>query len=472
MSYDSETYLSPFTWRYGSPPMRQIWSEVHKRKLMRRVWIALATAQNNAGLVTKEQLADLVSHQDDVDVDRAREIEAVTRHDVVAEIRTYAEQCQVGGGIIHWGVTSADITDNVDILRMREAARLLTSRLEMLLTALADLIERTAELPVIAFTHIQPAEPTTLGYRLSMYGQDLLKDLTTFQSIEENIQGKGFKGAVGTQATFVEMLEGTSVSASELEADAMSVLNLPYYPIATQTYPRRQDFDLLSMLAGMAASLHKLALDFRIMQSPAIGEWAEPFGVKQTGSSAMPFKRNPIISENICSLARYISGLPVIAWENASQSILERSLDDSANRRIILPEAFLAAEECLIQAERIVSGMEIDEAAIARNLQRYGLVSATERLLTALVAAGADRQEAHEWLRSASISAKESFEYGGDNPLAKLVLSDERIGRYLDAGQIKDLLSTGAYTGTASERALSLVKRIRYRVGQSDGSSS
>jgi adenylosuccinate lyase len=452
--------------------MRQIWSEVHKRKLMRRVWIALATAQFNAGLVAEDQLADLVSHQDDIDIDRAREIEAVTRHDVVAEIRTFAEQCQVGGGIIHWGVTSADITDNVDILRMREAARLLIGRLEMLLTALADLIERTAELPVIAFTHIQPAEPTTLGYRFSMYGQDLLKDHTTFQSIEENILGKGFKGAVGTQATFVEMLVGTSVSASELEADAMSVLNLPYYPITTQVYPRRQDFDILSVLAGMAASLHKLALDFRIMQSPAIGEWAEPFGDKQTGSSAMPFKRNPIISENICSLARYISGLPVIAWENASQSILERSLDDSANRRMILPEAFLAAEECLIQAERVVRGMEIDEPAIARNLERYGLVSATERLLTALVAAGADRQEAHEWLRTASIAAKESLDNDGNNPLAELILSDERIGHFLEAGKVKDLLSAGDYTGTAGERALSLVKRIRYRVGQSDGSSS
>lgn len=468
MSYDSKTYLSPFTWRYGSLPMRQIWSEVHKRILMRRVWIALATAQFNAGLVTNEQLADLERHQSDIDVDRAREIEATTQHDVVAEIRTYAEQCHVGGAIIHWGVTSADITDNVDVLRIREATRLLTNRLEELLTALADLIERTAELPVIAFTHIQPAEPTTLGYRLSVYGQDLLKDLTTFQAIEDGIQGKGFKGAVGTQATFVEMLEGTGVSASELEADAMSVLNLPYYPITTQTYPRRQDFDILSVLAGMAASLHKLALDFRIMQSPAIGEWAEPFGAKQTGSSAMPFKKNPVKSENICSLARYISGLPAIAWENASQSILERSLDDSANRRIILPEAFLAAEECLVQAERIVSGMQIDKLAIARNLQRYGLFSATERLLTALVAAGADRQQAHEWLRTASISAREAVDRGEKNPLPELIMSDERIGRYLEESHVKELFEVGSYTGTARQRALGLAKRIRYRIGQAD----
>jgi adenylosuccinate lyase len=471
MSYDNDTFLSPFTWRYGSQPMRQIWSETHKRILMRRVWIALATAQLNAGLATQEQLDDLKRHQEEIDIERAREIEQDTRHDVVAEIRTYAEQCQVGGAIIHWGATSADITDNVDVLRIREAGHLLIAWLEKLLTSFADLIESTAELPIIAFTHIQPAEPTTLGYRLSFYAQDLLEDLTSLQSIEAGIRGKGFKGAVGTQATFVEMLEGTGVSASELEADAMSILDLPYYPITTQIYPRRQDFDILCALAGMAASLHKFALDFRLMQSPAIGEWSEPFHQKQTGSSAMPFKRNPIRSENICSLTRYIAGLPAIAWENASQSILERSLDDSANRRIVLAEAFLAAEETLIQTGRVVDGMRLNKAAMARNLQRYGVFSATERLLTALVSAGANRQEAHEWLKDASISAWESMEQSGENPLLDLVLSDERIGRYLDEQEVRALFSAGNYTGTAAARSQGLVKRIRYRVGQAEPST-
>lgn len=444
--------------------MRQLWSEVHKRMLMRQVWIALATAQLNAGLVTQEQLADLKRHQDEIDIERAREFEKDTRHDVVAEIRAYAEQCQVGGAIIHWGATSADITDNVDVLRTREATRVLIARLEELLSAFANLIETTAKLPVIAYTHIQPAEPTTLGYRLSIYGQDLLEDLTTLQAIEQGVRGKGFKGAVGTQAAFVEMLEGTGVSAFELEADAMSILDLAYYPITTQIYPRRQDFDILSALAGIAASLHKFALDFRFMQSPAIGEWAEPFHQKQTGSSAMPFKRNPIKSENICSLARYIAGLPAVAWNNASQSILERSLDDSANRRILLAEAFLAADEILMQAERIVNGMKVDKVAIARNMQRYGVFSATERLLTALVSAGADRQEAHEWLRAASVSAWESVEQGEDNPLPELLLADERVNRYLEEQQVRALFSVESYIGTAADRALGLVKRIRFRV--------
>lgn len=472
MSYDNNTFLSPFTWRYGSHPMRQIWSEVHKRVLMRRVWIALATAQLNAGLVTQEQLADLKRHQDEIDIDRAREFEKETRHDVVAEIRAYAEQCQVGGVILHWGATSADITDNVDVLRTREATRLLIARLKELLFAFANLIESTAELPVIAFTHIQPAEPTTLGYRLSIYGQDLLEDLTTLQAIEERVRGKGFKGAVGTQASFVEMLEGTGVSAAELEADAMSILDLAYYPITTQIYPRRQDFDILSSLAGMAASLHKFALDFRLMQSPAIGEWAEPFHQKQTGSSAMPFKRNPIISENICSLARYVASLPAVAWDNASQSILERSLDDSANRRIVLAEAFLASEEILIQAERIVKDMRIDKVAMARNMRRYGVFSATERLLTALVSAGADRQQAHEWLRAASVSAWESVEQGEDNPLPELLMADDRVNRYLEKQQIQALFSVENYVGTAADRAQGLVKRIRYRAGLSDSKTT
>jgi adenylosuccinate lyase len=444
--------------------MREIWSEFHKRSLMRSVWVALATAQRRAGLVSEEELDDLKRHQDEVDVDRARDIEKDVRHDVVAEIRTFAEQCQVGGAIIHWGATSADVTDNVDVLRIREATRLLIQRLEKLLSSLADRIESTSELPVIGFTHIQPAEPTTLGYRLSVYGQDLLEDLTTLQGVEAGIQGKGFKGAVGTQATFVEMLEGTGVSASELEAEAMSILDLPYYPIATQTYPRKQDFHILNALAGLAASLHKFALDFRVMQSPGIGELAEPFGRDQTGSSAMPFKRNPIISENICSLARYIAGLPAIAWDNASQSILERSLDDSANRRIIFPEAFLAAEQCLLQAERLVAGMTVDEEAIMRNLELYGQISAVERILTSLVSAGADRQEAHEWLRTASVSASDGAARGDDKALRELLYADEQIGLYLDEEQIGALLSIESYTGTAAERAQSLVKRIRYRI--------
>jgi adenylosuccinate lyase len=461
MLYDHSTFLSPFTWRYGSPEMRQIWSEVHKRRLMRRVWVALAAAQRQAGLVTAVQLADLQAHVDDVDIARAQEIERETRHDVMAEIRAYAEQCPEGGGIIHWGATSADITDNVDALRLRDSLALLIRRLRELLAAFATRIEETAVLPTMAHTHIQPAEPTTLGYRLAVYAQDLLADYDDLQRLRASLRGKGFKGAVGTQASFQELLAGRPMTAAALEAVAMTVLELPYFPIATQTYTRQQDLRVAHVLAGIAASLHKFALDFRILQSPPFGEWAEPFGARQVGSSAMPFKRNPIITENICSLARYVAALPAVAWDNASQAILERSLDDSANRRLWHAEAFLAMDELLRRAARLVAQMTFDTQAIARNLARYGPFAATERVLMALVAAGASRQEGHEWIRAASLAAWEALRRGEPNPLAGLLAADENVGRFLTPAQVQLLMDAGDYTGTAAARAQTFAQTLR-----------
>ncbi|MCB9419404.1 MAG: adenylosuccinate lyase [Ardenticatenaceae bacterium] len=461
MNFNHSTYISPLTWRYGSEAMRQIWSETHKRRLMRRVWVALATAQHQAGLVTAVQLADLQSQQENVNIERALEIEKETRHDVMAEIRVFAEQCPAGGGIIHWGATSADITDNVDVLRQREAARLLAAQLKTLLGHLAERIEAYAAVPTMAHTHIQPAEPTTLGYRFAVYAQDLLDDLHSLQSLISNLRGKGFKGAVGTQASYGELLHGTGTTAQQMEAAAMAVLELPYFPIATQTYTRQQDLRLLQGLAGIAASLHKFALDFRVLQSPPFGEWAEPFGKQQVGSSAMPFKRNPINTENICSLARYVAALPAVAWDNASQAILERSLDDSANRRIMLAEAFLATDELLRRASRIVAEMVVDETAVQRNLATYGPFAATERVLMALVAAGASRQEGHEWIREASLAAWAALRRGEENPLVSLLVVDERIGEFLAADQVRGLMDAGGYVGTAVARAHEFAQMIR-----------
>ena len=458
--FTHNTFISPFTWRYGSEAMRQIWSEQNKRRLMRQIWVALARAQHQAGLVSAAQLADLQAHADQVDIDRALEIEKETRHDVMAEIRTFAEQCEVGGGIIHWGATSADITDNVDVLRLREAAVLLRDQLKELLTQLAKRIEETAELPTMAHTHIQPAEPTTLGYRFAVYAQDLLEDYKNLQSLISNLKGKGLKGAVGTQAAYDELLADSEMGALEMEAVAMAVLDLPYFSIATQTYTRQQDLRVQQVLAGIAASLHKFALDFRVLQSPPFGEWAEPFGKKQVGSSAMPFKRNPINTENICSLARYVAGLPAVAWDNASQAILERSLDDSANRRLFQAEGFLAADELLCRATRIVREMVIDEPAIARNMAIYGPFAATERVLMALVAAGASRQDGHEWIRAASLQAWTALREGQANPLLNLLLADERIGQFLTAEQITRLMQADDHVGTAVIRARALAQNI------------
>jgi adenylosuccinate lyase len=460
MDFDHNTFISPFTWRYGSETMRQIWSEHNKRLLMRQVWVALATAQHQAGLITAEQVADLQQHRDQVDIERALVIEQETRHDVMAEIRTFAEQCPVGGGIIHLGATSADITDNVDVLRLREAAVLLRRQLAELLQALADRIEATADLPTMAHTHIQPAEPTTLGYRFAVYAQDLLEDYKALDHLIATLRGKGLKGAVGTQAAYDELLHDSPMSAAEMEAVAMQVLDLPTFPIATQTYTRQQDLRVQQVLAGMAASLHKFALDFRILQSPPFGEWAEPFGQKQVGSSAMPFKRNPINTENICSLARYVGALPAVAWQNASQAILERSLDDSANRRVFQAESFLAMDELLRRAVRLVREMVVDETAVARNMAIYGPFAATERLLMTLVKAGASRQDAHEWIRACSLEAWAVLRQGQSNPLLDLLVAHEEIGRFLNEGEIRPLLDATAHTGTAAVRARQLAQAV------------
>lgn len=464
MNFNYETYISPFTWRYGSDAMRQIWSEENKRLLMRRVWVALATAQQQAGLVTAEQVADLEAHKENIDIPRALEIEKDTRHDVMAEIRTFAEQCAVGGGIIHWGATSADITDNVDALRLRDAAVLLQTQLKELLSILAQKIEETAVIPTMAHTHIQPAEPTTLGYRFAVYAQDLLDDYHDLVNLIGNIRGKGLKGAVGTQASYDELLHDVEMRPGEMEKIAMDKLELPYFPIATQTYTRQQDLRVQQVLAGIAASLHKFAMDFRILQSPPFGEWAEPFGKKQVGSSAMPFKRNPINTENICSLARYVAGLPAVAWDNASQAILERSLDDSANRRLFQAEGFLATDEMLKRAIQVIEDMVIDKTAVARNMETYGPFAATERVLMAVVAAGGSRQDGHEWIRDASLQAWAAMREGKGNPLVELMMTDENIAQYLSPDEVKELMDANAHTGTAVDRANAFAQLVRETV--------
>lgn len=454
----------PFSKRYGSDEMRAVWSDDHKRRLWRRIWVALARAQTNAGLVTPEQAQDLADHADVLNTARALEIEAEIGHDVMAEVRAFAEQCPVGGGIIHWGATSADITDNADVLRLRDALSLVSARLKTVLADLSALIETHAELACMAYTHLQPAEPTTVGYRLAVYAQDLLEHERALADLVGALRGKGLKGAVGTQASYGEMLAGTGVTPRELEAQVLQALGLGAYTIATQTYPRVQDYTVLATLAGLAASLHKFAFDLRVLQSAGFGEMAEPFGAKQVGSSAMPFKRNPINAEKICSLARLVAALPHIAWENAADSLLERTLDDSANRRAAFPEAFLATDEMLRTAHRILAGLRVNEEACAANLARFGPFAATERVLMAAVRAGADRQVMHERLREHSLKAWAVIHTGQPNPLAGALGGDTHILRYIQPARLKDLMQAEAYTGTAAERARSVATTIRSRL--------
>lgn len=460
-SFDHTTFLSPFTWRYGSDEMRRIWSEVRRRRLFRRIWVALAEAQQTAGLITAEQVADLRAHQDDVDIPRAHEIEREIRHDLMAEIQTFAEQCPVGGEIIHLGATSTDILDNADVLRLHEALDLVIDRLEALLRTLAGKVERWADTACMGFTHLQPAEPTTVGYRLAQYGQDLLVDLRELRRVRDGIRGKGIKGASGTSASFTELLTGTGMAPAELEARVMDALGLEAFDVATQVYPRKQDWLVLNALAGLAGTLYKFAFDLRLLQSPLAHEWFEPFGEKQVGSSAMPFKRNPEAAENIDSLARFVASLPRVAWDNMAHSLLERTLDDSANRRELLPAAFLATDEILRRAGRLLGGLDIDDRALVRNLERYGTFAATERVLMEAVKAGADRQALHKVIRRHSLAAWEAVADGEANPLPARLAGDAAITAFLAPDRVRELLEAGEYVGDAPERARALAERIR-----------
>lgn len=465
MTIDHSTFQSSFSWRYGSENMRSIWSEVHKRKLWRRIWIALAAAEAQFGLVTDEQLADLKAHADQIDLDRALAIEAEIKHDLMAEVKTFAEQCSIGGGIIHLGATSMDVEDNADALRVRESIDLILTSLSALLKSFAAQIEKWADVPTMGFTHLQPAEPTTIGYRLAQYTQDLLVDYEELIRVRREIKGKGFKGAVGTSASYLELVQDslakTLKPSLNLEKLVMRALDLDAFDAATQIYPRKQDWLVLNALAGVAMSLNKFAFDLRVLQSPPIGEWREPFGSKQVGSSAMPFKRNPINAEKIDSLARYLAQLPRVAWDDAAQSLLERTLDDSANRRIILPEAFLCADEILITAQKLIDGLVIDQPAVNRNFEIYAPFAATEKLLMALAKAGADRQDLHEVIREHSLAAWAEVSAGKPNPLIEALCSDPHITLYLHSGKARSILDARGYIGDAPRRARKIASKVR-----------
>jgi len=463
MPFDYDSYLSPFTWRYGSSAMRQLWSEAHKRLLWRQIWLALAEVEAGFGLVQPAQLADLRAHVADVDVSRALQIEAEIHHDLMAELKTYAEQAPEGGRILHLGATSTDIEDNADVLRLRQSLDLLLDKLRRLLLEFAARIDLWADTPLIAFTHLQPAEPSTLGYRLATYAQDLYLDWQTLAGLRKDLRGKGFRGAVGSGAAYAELLGLANLPAFQRRLSEL--LDLPFFPVSTQVYPRKQDYQVVSALAGLGGSLYKFAFDLRILQSPPIGEWSEPFGRQQVGSSAMPFKRNPINAEKINSLARLLAQMPRLAWDNAAHSLLERTLDDSANRRVLLPEACLSADELLATAARLLSGLQIDQAAMQRNLAEYAPFAAMERLLMALGKAGADRQALHERLRQHALSAWEARRAGQrnppPNPLSATILADPEIGRYLSESEITAALDATRHLGDAPARARLLAADLR-----------
>jgi adenylosuccinate lyase len=463
-SFDFDTYLSPFSWRYGSPEMRKIFSEKHKYQIWRQIWIALATAQHSAGLISNEELADLKKHQKEINIDRALEIEKQTHHDVVSAIREFSEKANVGGGKIHLGATSMDIVDNADSLKVSEGLLLIQQKVRALLQSFSSLIDERADQPCMAYTHLQPAEPTTIGYRFALYAQDLLIDYKFLNFILEIYAAKGMKGAVGTAASYSQILKGTKLTPEKMEAIIMKELGLQSVLITSQVSPRKFDYFVVTALASISSSLAKFAADLRLLQSPGIGEWAEGFGSGQVGSSAMPFKKNPINSEKICSLARFVTQLPAVALENATHSYLERTLDDSANKRVVIAEAFLATDEVLQTAQKLLKGLVINDRRVLKNLEQYAPFSATESILIELVKKGADRQAMHEKLKEISLEAWTAIQEGNSNPMPNLLVSDKTLNTYLSPKEIENLLDVTKHIGTAPQRAKELVKVIRKEI--------
>ncbi len=456
---DFTTYQSPFSWRYGSDEMRHIWSEENKFTVMRRIWVELAAIQKELGLVTQEELDDLKSHQNDIDIERILEIEKETRHDIVAAIKEFAEKTKIGGGKIHLGATSMDIVDNTDSIRIKESLEIIERNLKEILQSFAKQIETYADTPCMGYTHLQPAEPTTIGYRLALYAQDLLEDLAFLQFVKTHLKAKGFKGAVGTQASYTSLLNQTQTA--EMEEKVMTKLGLDPVLIANQVGPRKTDLFVAQLLTSIAQSLNKFAFDVRVMQSAGIGEWQEPFGEKQVGSSAMPFKRNPRKSEQICSLARFVENLSKNAWDNASLSLLERTLDDSANRRAYIPEMFLALEDILVSSNKIIAGLTVHQGQVENNLQKFAPFSATELIIVETVKKGANRQEMHEVLREISMEAWKEVSEAKPNPMKELLQKNEKINQYLSNEDILKLLDVRTHVGTAPQRAKQLVNVIK-----------
>lgn len=457
-SFDYSTYLSPFTWRYGSEEMRKIWSEENKRKLWRKLWVSLAKAQKKQGLVSQKELDDLVKHQDSIDIEKAHEIEKEVHHDLMAEIKTYASYAKIGGGKIHLGATSMDIEDNADTIRYAKSLAIVEEKLRLLLGSFLKKIEEYKDLPCMGYTHLQPAEPTTLGYRFSLYAQDLLTDLSFLSYIKTVLKGKGLKGAVGTSASYVNLTD--KVKAKILEDDFLKDIGIDAVEIANQTAPRKIEYLMGFFLSSISQTIYKFAFDLRIMQSSGFGEWMEPFGQKQVGSSAMPFKRNPWKAEQLCSFARLVSSLTHVLGENASLSLLERTLDDSANRRVVIPELFLTTDEMLMSANKIISGLVVNKKKVEHNLSLYGPFSATETILMECVKRGGDRQHLHEILRELSLKASDEMAQGKENPLPLFFENDKRLISYIPKEEIKKLLDPKKHVGLAEERCKNLISSI------------
>ena len=441
---------NPLHERYASPEMARLFSTEHRYRTWRRVWLTLAETQQELGLdVDDAQLARLREVADQIDFERVAEIERATRHDVVAHLRHFAELAGDAGGILHLGATSAFVTDNTDAILLREALELVERRTATVLRALADFALAQRDVPCLAYTHFQPAQLTTVGKRACLWAQDFLLDLTEVQTRLERLFCRGAKGTTGTQASFLTVFDGDHGKVRELDRRIAEKLGFAASaPVTGQTYPRKQDTAILQALAGIGESCHKMGTDLRLLQG--VGELAEPFGSAQVGSSAMAYKRNPIRAERMCGLARRLITDALNGPLNSSTQWLERSLDDSSNRRLVLTDAFLTCDAILTLAAGVAGGLVVHHSAIEARVRRELPFMATETFLMEGTIRGGDRQELHEIIREYSMEAYAAVAAGGDNPLVERIANDERFR--LRSDEIDQMLDPRAFTGRSAQQ--------------------
>jgi len=449
---------NPLHERYASREMAELFSARHRYGVWRRLWIALADCQRQLGLpITEEQISRLREVAPDLDFDRVAEIERETRHDVVSHLRHFAEQAGDAGSILHLGATSAFITDNTDLILLREALDLLRQRTATVARELVTFARDTREIPTLAFTHFQPAQLTTVGKRACIWLQDSLLDLEAQGRFLEIMRARGVKGTTGTQASYLTLFAGDHSKVRELDRLlAQRIGFAESFSVTGQTYPRKQDSQILSLLAGLGESCHKLGTDIRLLQG--MGEISEPFGALQVGSSAMAYKRNPIRSERMCALSRRLITDSLNGPLTAATQWLERSLDDSANRRLVLPEAFLLADAILGLAAGIVRGLTVNEARIRFHVDRELPFMATESLLMKATLEGGNRQQLHEIIRRHSMAAHEAVSRGEENPLIELLKRDPEFA--LDSNQVEEILDPARFVGRASRQVLEFIDEV------------
>ena len=447
----TDRYVSPLSERYASKEMQYIFSPDKKFRTWRKLWIALAETEMELGLpITQEQIDELKAHQDDINYDVAKAREKEVRHDVMSHVYAYGCQCPKAKGIIHLGATSCYVGDNTDIIVMTEALKLVHKKLVNVLNELAAFADKYKDLPTLAFTHFQPAQPTTVGKRATLWMQEFCLDLEDLEYVISTMKLLGSKGTTGTQASFKELFEGDEEKINKIDpmiAEKMGFREC--YPVSGQTYSRKVDTRVLNVLAGIAASAHKMSNDIRLLQH--LKEVEEPFEKSQIGSSAMAYKRNPMRSERIASLSRYVIVDALNPAITSATQWFERTLDDSANKRLSIPEGFLAIDGILDLCLNVVDGLVVYPKVIYKHMMAELPFMATENIMMDAVKAGGDRQELHERIRELSMEAGKNVKVNGEeNNLLELIAADPAFGLSLE--DLKKTMEPSRYVGRAPEQ--------------------